>query len=99
MNKTQVKHPHISVSAGVHGGSPVIEKTRIPVSTIIIWYKQGKDVDEILEMYPQLSPAQVYDALSYFHDNQKTIEKEIALLQDDESWQKRYPAGKGSSRR
>ena len=98
MNKTQVKHPYITSAAGVHGGSPVIEKTRIPVSTIIIWYKQGKDVDEILEMYPQLTPAQVYDALSYYHDNQKAMEKEIALLQDDQIWQKKHPAGKGSPR-
>jgi len=98
MSKTEVKHPHITTAKGVQGGNPIIVNTRIPVRTIIIWYKQGKDVDEILETYPELSPAQVYDALSYYHDNQKAVEKEISLLQDHEVWQMKYPPGKGISR-
>lgn len=94
-NAVRVEHPHIVLREGVQGGSPVVKGTRIPVSTIIIRYRQGHDVDEILSMYPQLTPAQVYDALSYFYDYQEELEREIKLLQNESRWRKKYPAGKG----
>jgi hypothetical protein len=39
--------------------------------------KRGEPVDEILQTYPHLKPAAVYDALSYYHDHQAAIEQEI----------------------
>ncbi len=98
MSKIKVQHPHVIRREGVQGGSPIIEGTRIPVSTIIVWYKQGKDVDEIVELYPHLTLAQVHDALSYYFDHQEEMEKEIALLQDEAYWQAKYPPGKGKPR-
>lgn len=95
MTEVKIIHPYVIRKNGIHGGSPVIKGNRIPVSTILIYYKQGKDVDEILELYPQLTPAQVHDALSYYHDHQEEMEREIALLQDEAHWQKKYPPGKG----
>lgn len=95
MSKTRVKHPYITRREGVQGGSPIIEGTRIPVSTVVVWYKQGKDVNEILELYPHLTPAQVHDALSYYYDHQEEMEQKIALLQDEARWQAKYPPGKG----
>jgi uncharacterized protein (DUF433 family) len=95
MAEVKIRHPYVTQKRGIQGGRPIIAGTRIPVSTIIIYYKQGKDVDEILELYPQLTAAQVYDALSYYHDYQEEIEKESALLQDEARWQRRYPPGKG----
>lgn len=91
----KIKHPYISSKKGVQGGSTVITGTRIPVSTIIIWYKTGKEIYEILYMYPQLTAAQLHDALSYYYDHKKDIEEEIALIQDESLWQKRYPSTKG----
>jgi uncharacterized protein (DUF433 family) len=99
MAEVKIRHPYVTQKRGVQGGRPIITGTRIPVSTIIIYYKQGKDVDEILELYPQLTPAQVHDALSYYHDYQEEIEKEVALLQDEARWQRRYPPGKGQPAR
>jgi len=95
MTEVKIIHPYVIRKSGIHGGSPVIKGTRIPVSTILIYYKQGKDVDEILELYPHLTLAQVHDVLSYYHDHQEEMEKEIALLQDEARWQRRYPPGKG----
>ena len=95
MAEVKIRHPYVIRKRGVQGGSPIIRGTRIPVSTIIIHYKQGKDVDEILELYPELTPAQVHDALSYYHDHQEEMEKEVALLQDEARWQRRYPPGTG----
>jgi uncharacterized protein (DUF433 family) len=91
-----LKHPYISRKKEVQGGRPVITGTRIPVSTIVAWYKAGKEVYEILNMYPQLSPSQIHDTLSYYYDHREEIEKEIALMQDEAHWQKQYPPGKGT---
>jgi len=95
MAEVKVRHPYVTRKRGIQGGSPIIKGTRIPVSIILIYYKQGKDVDEILELYPQLTPAQVHDALSYYHDHQEKMEKEITLFQDEARWQSKYPPGEG----
>lgn len=90
----EVKHPYINKKKGVHGERAIIRGTRIPVSTIIVWYKAGKEIYEILDMYPQLTPAQIHDVLSYYYDHKEYIEEEIALIQDESVWQKRYPPTK-----
>jgi hypothetical protein len=48
-------------------------------------------VDEILQHYRHLTPAQVHDALSYYFDHQAEIEEEIRLDQDHTYWMKKYP--------
>jgi uncharacterized protein (DUF433 family) len=58
-----LKHPYVSIKKGVQGGRPVITGTRIPVSTVVVWYKAGKEIYEILNMYPQLNPSQIHDPL------------------------------------
>src|SRR3972149_9427691 len=90
-----IKHPYIIKKKGVQGGRAVITGTSIPVSAIIIWYKAGKEIYEILNMYPQLSPSQIHDALSYYYDHKEEIEEEIALIQNENRWHKQYPPGKG----
>ncbi len=89
-----LKHPYVSIKKGVQGGRPVITGTRIPVGAVVVWYKSGKEIYEILNMYPQLNPSQIHDALSYYYENKKEIEEEIALMQDEAHWQKQYPPGK-----
>ncbi|NCO68858.1 MAG: hypothetical protein COY75_06985 [Nitrospirae bacterium CG_4_10_14_0_8_um_filter_41_23] len=93
-----LKHPYIIKKKGVQGGRPVIAGTRIPVSTVIFWYKAGKEIYEILDMYPQLNPSQIHDALSYYYDHKEEMEEEIVLMQNENLWQKRYPSGKGVAR-
>ncbi|MBI4654273.1 MAG: DUF433 domain-containing protein [Nitrospirae bacterium] len=75
-------HPYISYKNGVCGGRSIIEGTRIPVWSIIKWYKIGMPIEEILKGFPQLTPSQVYDAFSYYYDNQDEIEKDIAENED-----------------
>lgn len=94
----KMKHPYITKEKGVQGGKPIVAGTRIPVSTIIIWYKEGKEIYEILNMYPQLNPSQIHDALSYYYDYKEEMEKEIALMQDEIRWQKKYPPTKGKTK-
>jgi len=49
----------------MQGGKAIIKGTRIPVCTIVIWYKAGKEIFEILDMYPRIKPSQLHDAPSY----------------------------------
>ena len=73
-----ISHPHITRTPGVCEGRPVIRDTRIPVQTIVGYYKLGMTVDDILSGLPHLTAAQVFDALSYYHDHQAEIEADIA---------------------
>jgi uncharacterized protein (DUF433 family) len=90
-DKPAIAHPHVTRQAGVQGGRPVIEGTRIPVSSIVQNHRRGLTVDEILREFAQLAPAQVYDALSYYYDHQDEIDREIAELRDIDTAQKRHP--------
>ncbi len=64
------------------GGQPVVASTRIRVATILTCYRQGMGVEEIVQQYPGLRPADVHDALAYAHDHLDEIED--ALAADDE---------------
>jgi len=71
------EYRHITRAPGVCGGRPIIRGTRITVRAIVAYYKMGLSVEEILDGLPLLSPAQVYDALSYYHDHSPEIEEDI----------------------
>jgi uncharacterized protein (DUF433 family) len=64
------------------GGQPVVADTRIRVATILTCYRQGMGVEEIVQQYPTLKPADVHDALAYAYDHLAEIESAIAA--DDE---------------
>jgi hypothetical protein len=52
--------------------------------------KLGYSIEEILDGLPHLTPAQVYDALSYYHDHQAEIESDIATSEDMEELSAQY---------
>jgi uncharacterized protein (DUF433 family) len=76
--EAETTHPHVTRVPGVCEGRPIVRGTRIPVQTIVGYYKQGQSADEILVGLPHLTAAQVFDALSYYHDHQAEIEADIA---------------------
>ncbi|KPA12177.1 protein containing DUF433 [Candidatus Magnetomorum sp. HK-1] len=65
-------------TSNVCGGRLRIDGTRITVISIVLWYRQGYNPEEISELYPHLTLAQIYTALAYYHANKEEIEKEIA---------------------
>ena len=77
VKKTRL-HPYISKKKGVCGGRSIIEGTRVPVWSIIKWHKLGVSIEEIIREFPLLAPSQIHDAFSYYYDNQKEIENDIA---------------------
>ena len=79
----ETSRPYITHAPDVCEGRPVIRDTRIPVQTIVGYYKLGMTVDEILTGLPHLTAAQVFDALSYYHDHQAEIEADIAASEPE----------------
>jgi len=65
------------------GGQPVVAGTRIRVATILACYRQGMGVEEIVQQYDALRPADVHDALAYAYDHLDEIEAGLAA--DDEA--------------
>ncbi len=80
---SQVKHPYVTKRRGVCGGRPVIAGTRIPVWGIAGWSRKGYSAERIQrEIYPSLGLAEIYDALSCYHDHKEEIDK--AIREDEE---------------
>ena len=73
---------HIEITPGVRSGKPRIAGTRICVSDVVIWTEQGRSPYEIVADYPQLTLADVYAALAYYHDHQADIDRQIKESED-----------------
>ena len=71
------EHPHIYTSEKMHRGEPTIRGTSLTVRTIVEATRIGESIDEILDAYPVLTRAQVYDALSYYYDHTTEIDQYI----------------------
>jgi uncharacterized protein (DUF433 family) len=75
---SQVKHPYIARKPGVCGGEPIVRGTRFPVRSIVVYVLHlGMTPEEMVREWPHLKLAQIYDALSYYHDHQAAIDREI----------------------
>jgi len=68
---------YVTRSPEICGGRPSLRGTRVTVRAIVGYHKLGLSVDEILAALPHLTPAQVYEALSYYYDHMDEIEQEI----------------------
>ncbi|MCZ7569438.1 MAG: DUF433 domain-containing protein [Ardenticatenaceae bacterium] len=73
---TQISSLLVS-SPDVCGGHLRIEGTRITVNQMVVLYKQGYGPEDIADQYPQLTLAQVYAALAFYHANREEIEADL----------------------
>jgi uncharacterized protein (DUF433 family) len=72
-----VTEAHITQTPGVCGGKPCIAGRRIRVQDVYIWHEMlGMDTNEIASQY-NLTPSQVYAALTYAFDNLEQIKADI----------------------
>ena len=55
----------ITVDPNLMGGVPTIRGLRIPVATVVSMVADGMTVDEICAHLPDLSPADIVEALHY----------------------------------
>jgi len=69
---------HIVSTPDVFGGKPRIDGHRIRVMDIVTWHeKRGLSPDEILDLYPGLTLADVHAALAYYFDHKAEIESDF----------------------
>jgi len=72
------RHAYIEVVQKTTGPQAVIKGTRVPVSIIVGYIRIGETPETLVKnILPHLMLAQVYDALSYYHDHQPEIEQEL----------------------
>ncbi len=58
-------------------GEPIIKGTRTSVRTIVETWRRGVPPEEIPVVLPHLTLAEVFEALSYYSDNQTEINEYI----------------------
>ena len=78
----KLDYRNIEKDASRCGGQPVVAGTRIRVATILGCYRQGMSVEEIVQQYAPLKPADVHDALAYAYDHIDEIEAALAADQE-----------------
>jgi len=73
----------IVTKPGYCGGKPHVAGHRIKVQQIVVWHERmGMTANEIVATYPTLSLAEVYAALSYYHDHRAEIDSDISADED-----------------
>jgi len=63
----------ITIEAGKRGGKPCIRGMRITVYDILSWLASGMSTDEIVEEYPELQVDDIFAALSFAADRERSI--------------------------
>lgn len=56
---TEPKHPLITSTPDILGGTPVFSGTRVPVQTLIEYLEGGQTIDDFLEGFPTVTRDQV----------------------------------------
>jgi len=75
---TSIQTQRITKTAGVCGGKACIAGHRIRVMDVVVWYEQrGYSPDEIVEMFPGITLADIHAALAYYFDNRIEIEADL----------------------
>lgn len=67
------EHPYIVIDPAV--GEPMIRGTQITIHVIVYYYRLNAAVEEIERAHPELSPAAIHDALSYYLDHKQEIDE------------------------
>ena len=71
-------HPYVEVLNSKSGPRPVIKGTRVGIDVIVGYSQAGYAPHEMVEtILPQLTLAQVYDALSYYEDHRVEVEQSL----------------------
>lgn len=66
-------------SAGVRGGNPIVEKTRVAVHDVIGLLQNGETIETVrTNCFPQLTRSQVYECLAYYDDHRREIDVLVA---------------------
>jgi len=82
-----VPHPYVVRSSDTCGGRARIAGTRIPVWLVVASVvRDGAAPEEIVEGHPNVTLAQIYDAISYYYDHRREIDADLRA--QDEAWRR-----------
>lgn len=85
MTFVPTEHPHV-VRAAHRRGEPAVTGTGITVRAIVELMRMYVDPLQVQEALPELSLAQIYDALSYYHDHREEVDAWIARNEEKTHW-------------
>ncbi len=71
---TKVAYRYITTNKEILSGEPIIKGTRTPVRAIVENWRLGNSAEEIVRGLPHPTLAQVFEAMSYYYDNQAEID-------------------------
>lgn len=74
---TEIMSRYVTRSPGILQGEPIIAGTRTPVRAIVELWRLGTQPEEITIQLPHLTLAQIFDALSFYSDNQTEVNEYI----------------------
>ena len=74
---TAVAYRYITSNKEILSGEPIIKGTRTPVRSIVEKWRLGYTPEDIVRGLPHLTLAQVFEAMSYYYDNQPEIDDYI----------------------
>jgi uncharacterized protein (DUF433 family) len=80
---------HITKTPGLCGGRACIAGHRVRVQDIVVWHeKRGYSPDEIVDLFPGITLADVYAALAYYFDQRQEIDEEFRQADERAQWVK-----------
>jgi uncharacterized protein (DUF433 family) len=59
---------------GVCQGRTIVESTRIGVHDLIGLIVNGSSIEEVLQSFPDLTRAQIYECMAYYEDHRTEID-------------------------
>ena len=74
---TTTVYSHVTKDPQVCGGKACVDGTRIRVLDLVCLMRQGLSPQGMISAYPSLNLAQVYAALSYYHENAQEIDSDL----------------------
>lgn len=75
---------HITKTPGVCGGRACIAGHRIRVMDVVTWHEmRGYTLDEVVDLFPGITLADVHAALAYYFDHRDEID---ADFRKDQEW-------------
>jgi uncharacterized protein (DUF433 family) len=83
---TQTNFPNLEMAKFSGGRRAVLRNTRIPVSIVISYLLAGETPNTLVEnVLPNITLAQVFDAIKYYSMNRSLIDEERRENTEDES--------------
>ena len=78
MSSVEQAYRYITAKDGVRSGRPIVAGTRIGVHDVVGLFLTGASVDEVVESFPTVSRAQVYECLAYYEDHKSEVDLAVA---------------------